>query len=510
MIMKIENSKEDSVNGKWSDPGAALYDKLMKEDNWKSLINEAYLIHSDVDRDTSFSAAECKYPHHVIHDGKLVLHRRGIQAAYARAKQMKVFHGDLKKHIEKHYRELDQNLKESVDMNKFQLESFLSLREMEKIGKNVDMKEYEEELNIDENANEVLEGEVYVEGWKEIARKAKEFIKTRLRMLRGLPRVPKSPFGFSVIHNIIAKMRTIKGAGFPIFGVNMIVVNQNGDAKLESTDNFQEKFTLNNISKKIFLEATNNQNTVISWIKEFLEDYPVPSVIVKKDGIISSQLAAVYGIGVMMLDNSQIDSLKKTGDCKPPMIDSKAKKPILLIAPQHIIPQYSQSKNNLFTLLRHEYGHVKTMRQVSERDFLDYIFKSTIIRNIQMLKIVISRNEAIELLGVANAVYWQLKPEKLANDYMKLDFQDILKILNFNVPANWDKHVFNNLINLKVPDEILDILKKNANLVAIGGSFNLNDIKKSAEYSIHVYETCTPDIIKIPAVNSIKDYLKTI
>lgn len=111
--MKIDNSRESAVqNGKWSSPGASFYDKLMEEENWKSLLNEAYLVAPDKgirnteDERTSFSASGCKYPHHEIRGGKLVVSVPGIRAAYSRAAQQGILNGDVKSHLEKHIREL--------------------------------------------------------------------------------------------------------------------------------------------------------------------------------------------------------------------------------------------------------------------------------------------------------------------------------------------------------------------------------------------------------------------
>lgn len=76
--------------------------------NWKALLNEAYLITgSDIKKgETTYSASGCKYPHHKIVGGKLVVSEKGVKAAFSRAKQTGVFKGDVKSHLEKHYREL--------------------------------------------------------------------------------------------------------------------------------------------------------------------------------------------------------------------------------------------------------------------------------------------------------------------------------------------------------------------------------------------------------------------
>ena len=102
--IKINNSYEAAVkSGRWGNPGASLFNKIKDS---KTLLNEAYLQVGDADKDTSFSASGCKYPHHTVINGELVVSIPGIKAALSRAKQMGVCSGELKKHLERHYREM--------------------------------------------------------------------------------------------------------------------------------------------------------------------------------------------------------------------------------------------------------------------------------------------------------------------------------------------------------------------------------------------------------------------
>lgn len=134
--IKINNSAKAAVRGKnWVNPGASLYDALMDayyyegripEDEraldkaikegkylqWYDFLREAYLVapikdikNSPYGR-TPFSRSGCKYPHHVIKNGELVLHEAGVRAAYSRAAQMGDIKGDVKDHLKKHLDEL--------------------------------------------------------------------------------------------------------------------------------------------------------------------------------------------------------------------------------------------------------------------------------------------------------------------------------------------------------------------------------------------------------------------
>src|SRR5699024_1169229 len=101
--------------------------------DFKKVLKEAYLI-APVEKIkntpygiTPYSQSGCKYPHHIIKNGKLVVSVPGIQAAYARAKQQGIFKGDVKSHIEKHYKELGLDMstmtecvdpiQEEIDLN---------------------------------------------------------------------------------------------------------------------------------------------------------------------------------------------------------------------------------------------------------------------------------------------------------------------------------------------------------------------------------------------------------
>ena len=149
--LEIDNSAEAAVkSGRWKNPGSSFYYKILnsfrildesKDDedvdkydfDFKKVLKEAYLV-APVEKIknspygiTPYSQSGCKYPHHVIKNGKLVVSVPGIQAAYARAKQQGIFKGDVKSHIEKHYKELGLDMstmtecvdpiQEEIDLN---------------------------------------------------------------------------------------------------------------------------------------------------------------------------------------------------------------------------------------------------------------------------------------------------------------------------------------------------------------------------------------------------------
>lgn len=108
----IDNSKDSSVSGVWSNPGAGMYDRILESSNYQALLKEAYLVapvgrikNTENDK-TSFSASGMGYPHHVIRGDKLVLHRAGLRAAFSRGRQQGIVSGEVEAHLKRHYREM--------------------------------------------------------------------------------------------------------------------------------------------------------------------------------------------------------------------------------------------------------------------------------------------------------------------------------------------------------------------------------------------------------------------
>lgn len=140
--IRIDNSKQSAVkSGKWKNPGSSFYYKILNsftiadpnrseeepgryDFDFRKVLQEAYLV-APVEKIknspygiTPYSQSGCKYPHHVIRNGKLVVSIPGIQAAYARAKQQGIYKGKVKEHIDRHYKEMGHTMStmtESVD-----------------------------------------------------------------------------------------------------------------------------------------------------------------------------------------------------------------------------------------------------------------------------------------------------------------------------------------------------------------------------------------------------------
>lgn len=103
--IKIVNTKEASVDGSWENPRRKLLKPILDAPNKTALLNEAYLL-PDLENPTT---STCRYPHHVVRDGKLVIHVGGLKAAFSRAAQQGIVSGKVKSHLLRHYHELGLN-----------------------------------------------------------------------------------------------------------------------------------------------------------------------------------------------------------------------------------------------------------------------------------------------------------------------------------------------------------------------------------------------------------------
>ena len=150
LYLKINNSKKAAIqigktrklSDQWKDPGAKLYnqllnaqyivgnkipedkkelDKLIKEGkylSWNNYLEEAYMIApvKNIKNSpygvTPFSRSGCKYPHHIIKNGELVVSIPGLRAAYvcARNNGVLINHTPENKkivaHFNRHFKEL--------------------------------------------------------------------------------------------------------------------------------------------------------------------------------------------------------------------------------------------------------------------------------------------------------------------------------------------------------------------------------------------------------------------
>lgn len=159
--IEIDNSKEVAIDGKWTNPRQKLLTPILQASNEKTLLNEAYLFVDDKGEE-GISLSDVSYPHHIIRDNKLVLHIKGVQAAFSRLAQQQKVEGQAKAHLLRHYKELGLN---TENFSEFGLtEEQFTMYFAESYGKeeNVSMENENVEVIQEEQENTVVEEEASV------------------------------------------------------------------------------------------------------------------------------------------------------------------------------------------------------------------------------------------------------------------------------------------------------------------------------------------------------------
>ena len=152
--IEISNNEETAVTGKWTNPRQKLLAPILKASNKTELLNEAYLFWEDKG-ETGITVSDVSYPHHIIKNDKLVLHIKGVQAAFARLSQQGKDTGEAKAHLIRHYKTLGLNREnfENFGLTSEQFELYFSTE----FGKEEIMSE---EIKEFEDATEIKEEEV--------------------------------------------------------------------------------------------------------------------------------------------------------------------------------------------------------------------------------------------------------------------------------------------------------------------------------------------------------------
>jgi hypothetical protein len=97
------------INGTWEDIDEDfLKNKILNLSNSEDLIKETYLI---CDEDNCL-----KYPHHIIKDGKLVIHKEAVEIAYSQIIEDKIVDKKAINHIKKHAKQLGLDFSEELNI----------------------------------------------------------------------------------------------------------------------------------------------------------------------------------------------------------------------------------------------------------------------------------------------------------------------------------------------------------------------------------------------------------
>ena len=146
--IEIKNEIDFAVSGSWRNPRGKLFNPIIVASNFSELFDEAYLLNNSTDRNSNIS--EHMYPHHVIKDGKMVIHKDGLNFAFKRAILHEDINDDVIEHLKKHYIQLGLN---ASNYSEFDIDDktynkyFSNIISEEKVGeKELDMEKNKELL----------------------------------------------------------------------------------------------------------------------------------------------------------------------------------------------------------------------------------------------------------------------------------------------------------------------------------------------------------------------------
>ena len=126
---------------------------------------------------------------------------------------------------------------------------------------------------------------------------------------------------------------------------------------------------------------------------------------------------------------------------------------VIMVNPS-LIKMYNIREECIKYIIAHEYGHIKTFHQITERDLAEYRLKVSILQSLSATD--------PQLAGNKHAyVYHSLKIEKLANDYAKLPVEKVAQeLLKATPDPNWRSLKAMNLVNLQFDQNTFSMLNK--------------------------------------------------
>ena len=227
--------------------------------------------------------------------------------------------------------------------------------------------------------------------------------------------------------------------------------------KFENLD--EEDSDEDNFCKNRFIKESLNSNETKNFIEQLAEKYQVDLIIPKPN---TGLFTACRFLPIQTIEmNKRNEALLYNNDPNAIITFDLSSDIYKIVFIPELLPERFRNEKVLSMLFRHEYGHVKTMNKIKENEWWDYFFKNGIINSLYILNRYIDASEIIVLMNVIHAVYWNLKPEKMANDYTKLDFTEMADaIYGEKTISNWREDKIARLLDIKLPNEILNITKK--------------------------------------------------
>jgi hypothetical protein len=496
MILKINNSKQAAISGKWKTPGAKFYDQLLNSSYFpsdnvddprsltdKNYLEEAYLI-APINKIknspygvTPFARSGCKYPHHSIRNGELVVNITGLQAAYKRAKQMGEFKGKVKEHLERHYKELGLYDDSTMPIDEKMEDNFRGIGECILESLSDELGEYKTDFSEDIGIIEPDVGEITenVDVDPELIMESMEGIESFIKNIGMTESVNLESMINMIPRKLDYKQYNLYDrdcdhmSSYPLFilGTNMML-----PISYDWKDNIPET-TIKDI------DVSNTELNKI--IRNLEKRFKVNFFYIDEDS--SPRARSEFDNKSVLLSNM---SEKRYHNYFPTQTNRElfGDKIVVIINIPHIYKTRNVSSlDELELIISHNYGHLRTWNKLSKEDISEYILKRLLIHG--MYSIYFGDGNIL-----AQYAYYHLRPERLANECGGITPLDMISARYhiLSVP-NWNGSIYKKIVDMKVPANIVNIMTN----VTMKRS---NPIKKQItdciEYSRSVYREILP------------------
>lgn len=155
---------------------------------------------------------------------------------------------------------------------------------------------------------------------------------------------------------------------------------------------------------------------------------------------------------------------------------------VIFVNPSIIREFMISSSEDLELIISHEYGHVLTLDQVSNDDWIEYQTK----RNMITALVQALYMDDPQALAECNIGYYKLKPEALANKAMNIDPARLTyAIMKRKATGKLDKFDIDGIINWKIPPSIM---KLSGEAARGKSASSLEDLRESVRFTATIYK----------------------
>ena len=271
--------------------------------------------------------------------------------------------------------------------------------------------------------------------------------------------IKKGPVNSGLFFGPFRKKLSTKKDVFPLIGTDIYLVREGDHYVCESAENLiNEDDNEDESNSQILLESISF-NEAREIIDEFAEKYGI-EIDIAEPGTKLYESLKEKGLAAITIEANddnlyEWENFKDLSDIR---LYGGINEFFVVFALESIGKNLLNEK--AFTrLLLHEYGHTKTMQNVTRKEWAEYYFKSSFCTMIPEIANLIAPKELQELEWIYLSIYYHLKPEFLANQYAGVNFADLIHDVKGWYPStNWKFHRFAKILEYHIPDDIISIL----------------------------------------------------